>query len=110
MCCCMRHSVRHFRRIALSLSFFFFFFFKPLLQEYDKCYNLVRECAPHARIAYDCTSIESFRESFSTSSFSHSPYLGTLLTLVICRSGHITNVATPHDAAQTDIENKVEGL
>lgn len=31
-------------------------------QEYDKCFNLVRECAPHARIAYDCTSIESFRE------------------------------------------------
>ncbi|KAF8137292.1 hypothetical protein EV363DRAFT_1317387 [Boletus edulis] len=29
-------------------------------EEYDKCYNLVRECAPHARIAYDCTPIESF--------------------------------------------------
>lgn len=34
-----------------------------VVQEYDKCYNLVRECSPHARIAYDCTSIESFRES-----------------------------------------------
>lgn len=44
--------------------------FTIVLQEYDKCYNLVRECSPHARIAYDCTSIESFRESgtsFSTS-------------------------------------------
>lgn len=36
----------------------------PFVQEYDKCFNLVRECAPHARIAYDCTSIESFRECF----------------------------------------------
>ncbi|KIJ61726.1 hypothetical protein HYDPIDRAFT_115537 [Hydnomerulius pinastri MD-312] len=31
-------------------------------EEYDKCYNLVRECAPHAKIAYDCTSIDSFRQ------------------------------------------------
>ncbi|KAG6374152.1 hypothetical protein JVT61DRAFT_4800 [Boletus reticuloceps] len=53
-------------------------------EEYDKCYNLVRECSPHARIAYDCTSIESFH--------------------------HLTNVTTPHDAPQTDIKNKVEGL
>ncbi|KAI9573371.1 hypothetical protein HD554DRAFT_2055427 [Boletus coccyginus] len=34
-------------------------------EEYDKCYNLVRECSPHARIAYDCTSIESFRQIIS---------------------------------------------
>ena len=27
-----------------------------------------------------------------------------------CRPDHITNVAAPHDATQTDIENKVEGL
>ena len=33
------------------------------VQEYDKCYNLIRECSPHARITYECTSIESFRES-----------------------------------------------
>ncbi|KAF9228212.1 hypothetical protein BS17DRAFT_725205 [Gyrodon lividus] len=31
-------------------------------EEYDKCYNLVRECVPHAKITYDCTSIESFRQ------------------------------------------------
>ncbi|KAF8438399.1 hypothetical protein L210DRAFT_3543781 [Boletus edulis BED1] len=34
-------------------------------EEYDKCYNLVRECSPHARISYDCTSIESFRQIIS---------------------------------------------
>ncbi|KAI6125334.1 hypothetical protein EDD16DRAFT_1761629 [Pisolithus croceorrhizus] len=30
--------------------------------EYDKCYNLVKECVPHAKIPYDNTSIDSFRQ------------------------------------------------
>ncbi|KAG9308659.1 hypothetical protein JVU11DRAFT_11614 [Chiua virens] len=29
-------------------------------EEYDKCYHLVRECSPHARIQYDCTSYRIF--------------------------------------------------
>ena len=84
------------------------------VQEYDKCFNLVRECSPHARIQYDCTSIESFRESallifFRLSTFTIVLYSGTLLTSVH-RPDHITDVTTPHDATQTDIETKVEGL
>lgn len=31
-------------------------------EEYDKCYNLVKECVPHTKFPYECTSIESFRQ------------------------------------------------
>ncbi|KAH7928009.1 hypothetical protein BV22DRAFT_1059825 [Leucogyrophana mollusca] len=31
-------------------------------EEYDKCFELVRECAPHAKIPYTPTSIDSFRQ------------------------------------------------
>ena len=55
--CTCATAARLSRRIAHCFANRF------VVQEYDKCYNLVRECSPHARIAYDCTSIESFRES-----------------------------------------------
>ncbi|EGN92297.1 hypothetical protein SERLA73DRAFT_191333 [Serpula lacrymans var. lacrymans S7.3] len=31
-------------------------------EEYDKCFELVRECAPHTRIPYAPTSMDSFRQ------------------------------------------------
>lgn len=31
-------------------------------QEYDKCFHLVQDCVPHARLSYQPTSIDSFRE------------------------------------------------
>lgn len=31
--------------------------------EYEKCYDLVKECVPHAKIPHDNTSIESFRQT-----------------------------------------------
>jgi hypothetical protein len=31
-------------------------------KEYDKCYNLVKECAPHTALPYAPTSVDSFRE------------------------------------------------
>lgn len=94
----------------------------PFVQEYDKCFHLVRECSPHARITYDCTSIESFRKfllctALVFTSTSHPlPFVLSrscprhVARGCTCRPNHITNVATPHDAPQTDIKNKVEGL
>jgi 4'-phosphopantetheinyl transferase len=38
-------------------------------KEYDLCYNLVKECAPHTAIPYAPTNVDSFREccvQFST--------------------------------------------
>lgn len=47
-------------RLALNLGAFRLLVY----QEYDKCYNLVKECVPHAKFPYECTSIESFRASY----------------------------------------------
>ena len=50
--------------------------FLPLMnQEYDKCYNLVKECVPHTKFPYECTSIESFRESHLSIFFPDFPLL-----------------------------------
>ena len=39
--------------IALDVSCF---------KEYDLCYNLVKECAPHTNLPYAPTNVDSFRE------------------------------------------------
>ncbi|KAG1744622.1 uncharacterized protein EDB91DRAFT_1123517 [Suillus paluster] len=33
-----------------------------LTEEYDKCFHLVQDCVPHARLPYQPTSIDSFRQ------------------------------------------------
>ena len=33
-------------------------------KEYDLCYNLVKECAPHTAIPYAPTNVDSFRECY----------------------------------------------
>lgn len=40
-------------------------------KEYDQCYNLVRECAPHTNLPYQPTSVDSFSEFYSGSCYVH---------------------------------------
>jgi hypothetical protein len=71
-------------------------------QEYDKCFHLVQDCVPHARLPYQPTSIDSFREHHSTTRL--------LWVLTLNRTAYLPHVALAYDAPSTNISRKMERL
>lgn len=55
-------------------------------QEYDQCYNLVRECAPHTNIPYQPTNVDSFSGLHSASCYAsayHRHSTGQIITAML---------------------------
>lgn len=78
-----------------------------LFKEYEQCYNLVKECAPHTAIAHAPTDIDSFR-GFCLQAYTCSSAYFRATT--VNRTNNHGNVTTAYDEASTDLPYEVARL